>query len=140
MLTYSATTTINAPADKIWQILTDAPGYPQWDPTVIRIEGTIALGNKITAYTKLAPDRKFPVKVAEFVPGQKMVWASGMPLGLFKGARTFTLTPQADGSVEFSVREEFSGPMLAMIRGSLPNMTQPFADFAAGLKAAAEKA
>jgi len=140
MLSYSATITINAPAEKIWQILTNAPGYPEWDPTVIRIEGTIAAGNKITAYTKLAPNRAFPVKVTEFVPGQHMVWASGMPLGLFKGARTFTLTPQADGSIEFSVREEFAGPMLALIRGSLPNMNQPFADFAAGLKAFAEKA
>jgi hypothetical protein len=25
------------------------------------------------------------VKVTEFVPGQRMVWSGGMPLGLFKG-------------------------------------------------------
>ena len=140
MLSYSATTTIKASPEKIWQLLTDAPGYPRWDPTVIRIEGTIAPGNKITAYTKLAPTRAFPVTVSEFTPGQKMVWASGMPLGLFKGARTFTLTPQADNSVEFTVREEFTGALLPLFRRSLPDMNQPFADFAAGLKAFAEQA
>lgn len=138
MLSYSAKSTINASPETIWNILTDAPNYPQWDPTVIRIEGTIAHNNKITAYTKLS-DRAFPVKVSEFVPHKKMVWSSGMPFGLFKGARTFTLTPKGN-AVEFNMREEFSGPLLFLIGRTIPDMTQPFQDFADGLKAHAEKA
>ena len=139
MLNYSATTTIKASAETIWKILTDASGYPKWDPWNIRIEGTIAPGNTLKAYTKLAPKRAFPAKVTEFVPEQRMVWSGGMPLGLFTGVRTFTLTPQADGSIEFSIREQFSGPLLPLIGRTIPNMTQPFADFAAGLKAFAEE-
>jgi hypothetical protein len=137
---YSATTTIHAPAETIWEILTDAAAYPEFDPSCERIEGKIAVGEKIKAFTKLSPGRAFPVKVTEIVPGAKMTWQGGMPLGLFKGVRTFSATAGKDGAVEFTLREVFSGPMLALIGGSIPDMTEPFAQFAAGLKARAEKA
>lgn len=136
---FTASTNIKAPPDTIWKILTDAPNYPTWDPGVIRIEGRIAANEQITAYSKLSPNRAFPVKVTEFVPGKRMTWASGMPLGLFKGVRTFSLTPKGDGSIDFTLREEFSGPLLPLIGRSIPDMTKTFEDFVAGLKAHAEK-
>lgn len=139
MKEYSATTMIKASPETIWQILTDAPDYPEWDPNIDRIEGRIAPGEQITAYTKLSPGRAFPVKVTEFVPGQKMTWSGGMPLGLFKGERTFTLT-QNGNSVKFTVREVFSGPLLPLIGRSLPDLTTAFEQFAAGLKNRAERA
>lgn len=135
---YSATTTINASPETIWAILTDGPAYPEWDPNVDRIEGRIAPGEKITAYTRLSPGRAFPVKVSEFVPGQKMTWSGGMPLGLFKGERTFTLLPQDNGATKFILREVFSGPLLPLIGRSIPDLTSAFEQFAAGLKNRAE--
>lgn len=138
MKSFSATTTINASPDKIWKILTDAPNFPNWEPNVIRIEGTIALGEKITVYTKLSPNRAFPVTVSEFVPGKKMVWSSNMPLGLFKGERTFSLTPKSKGKVEVVTREEFSGLLLPIIGRTIPDLSESFQNFAAGLKKQAE--
>jgi hypothetical protein len=138
MKTFTASTNIKASPDTIWQILTDAPNYPAWDPWAIRIEGTIAPGETVKAYTKLAPDRAFPATVTEFSPGERMVWSGGMPMGLFKGVRTFSLAPQDDESVNFTLREEFSGPLLPLIGRSLPDMTEAFEDFVAGLKARAE--
>ena len=140
MFSYSATTTINASPDVIWRILTDAPGYPRWDPGIDRIEGTIAPGNSIKAFTKRDPKRAFPAKVSDFVLGRGMTWSGGMPLGLFKGVRTFTLTPQADGSIEFTLREAYSGPLLPLFARSIPDLTKTFEEFAAGLKAFAEQA
>lgn len=140
MKEYSASTFIKASPDKIWAILTDASKYPEWDPVAERIEGKIAPGETVKAFTTLAPGRAFPAKVTEFEPGRKMTWTGGMPLGLFKGVRTFTLVPQGNGTVEFIVRETFSGPMLALIGGTLPDMTEPFKGFVAGLKARAEAA
>ena len=137
---FSAATTINATPETIWGILTDAANYPAWDPGVDRIEGTIAPGERIVAYTKLSPNRAFPATVTEFVPGQRMTWTGGMPLGLFKGVRTFTLSPRADGGVDFALREEFSGPLLPLFVGSLPDLNKTFEAFAAGLKDRAEGA
>jgi hypothetical protein len=136
---FSASTNIKAMPDTIWKILTDAPNYPTWDPGVLRIEGTIAKGQSVTAYTKVNPNRAFPAKVTEFVPGQKMIWVGGMPLGLFKGVRTFTLTPKGDGSVDFTLREDYGGPLLPLFAGSIPDLGKTFEDFVAGLKARAER-
>ena len=105
---------------------------------MIKIEGNIAAGEKIKAWSKLSPDRAFPVTVSEFSPGKKMVWSSGMPLGLFKGVRTFSLTPKGD-AIEFTLHEVFSGLLLPLIGRSIPDMTQTFQDFVDGLKAQAEK-
>jgi hypothetical protein len=138
MKVWNATTTIAATPETIWAILTDGSRYPEWDPYAIRIEGQIRAGAKLVIYTKVAPDRAFPVKVTACVPGQRMLWASGMPFGLFTGERSFTLAPQADGQVVFTLREEFRGALLGLIAPSLPDMSEPFAGFTAGLKARAE--
>ncbi len=139
MKSFEATTTINAPAGTIWAVLTDTAKWPEWDPSCDKIEGQIALGNKIKAFTKLSPGRAFPVKVSELVENQKMTWSGGMPLGLFKGVRTFTLEGQGD-AVQFTLREEFSGPMLALIGGTIPDMNEAFQGFVAGLKTRSEAA
>ena len=60
-----------------------------------------------------------------------------MPLGLFKGGRTFTLTPRGE-QTEFTLHEVFSGPMLALIGGTIPDMNEAFWGFVNGLKARAE--
>ena len=137
MRSYDASATIQASPEVIWAILTDGPGYQAWDSGVDRVEGRIAPGEKLKAFTKLSPGRAFPVKVSEFVPNQKMTWSGGMPLGLFKGVRTFTLTPKGD-EVEFTLHEVFSGPMLALIGGSIPDMSDAFQKFVEGLKRRAE--
>ncbi|MEO8608432.1 MAG: SRPBCC domain-containing protein [Chloroflexota bacterium] len=137
---FSASSNIKASKEAIWKILTDPARYPVWDPGVIRIEGKIAAGEKLVAYNKINPNRAFPARVTEFIPGQKMVWVGGMPFGLFKGVRSFTLAPKSDGTIDFTLREEYSGPLLPMIGGSIPDLTKSFRDFVAGLKAQAEKA
>lgn len=139
MLQYSATTIINAPAETVWAIITEAAGYAEWDENMLRLEGTIAPNEQLSIYTKLAPDRAFKPTVVEFTPNHKMVWQSGMPLGLFSGTRTFLLEPEGD-SVRFTLNEEFKGLMLPMLRGSIPNMNPVFETFVNALKERAEAA
>lgn len=138
MTSFATSTIINASQDAVWRILTDASGYPEWNSTVARVNGTIALGQQVTVHTKHTPDRAFPVKVAELDEPRRMVWRGGMPLGLFRGERTFTLSPAAGGAVEFSMREHFSGLLAPIICKSIPNLQPAFDEFAACLKARAE--
>jgi len=58
---------------------------------------------------------------------------------MFKGVRTFTLTENGDGTTLFAMKEEFSGVMLPMIKGSLPDFAPAFEAYAADLKREAEK-
>lgn len=141
MKIFTASTEIKASPETVWGILTDAASYLEWDAGLLKLEGTIAPGQILTIYTKAAPNRAFKPKVVEFEPNRKMVWRSGMPLGLFSGARTFTLTPLDSGTkTKFEMREEFSGAMLPMIGKSIPDLNPVFAEFAAALKKRAESA
>jgi hypothetical protein len=67
-----------------------------------------------------------------------MVFTGGMPLGLFKGVRTYTLEPGGAGGTAFKMREEYTGPLLGMIWKSIPDLGPSFQQFANGLKARAE--
>jgi hypothetical protein len=138
MKSYDASATIDANPDTVWAVLTDAAGYPTWDSGVIKVDGRIAPGEKITVRSSANPGRAFPVRVTEFRPGERMQWTGGMPLGLFKGVRTFTLTPQQGGGTRFDMREEYTGPLLPMIWRSMPDLGPSFTQFAKGLKARAE--
>jgi len=140
MKEFEASTTIAATPERVWEILVDGAAYPEFDPSCERVEGEIALGNKIKVFSHLSPGRAFPVKVVEMDPARRMTWQGGMPLGLFKGVRTFNLAPRPDGQVEFRLHEVFSGPMLPLIAGSLPDMNEAFQGFCDGLKARAEAA
>lgn len=139
MKAFATSTIIRAPAERIWSILTNAGAYPTWNSTVERVVGTIAPGEKVTVHTKASPGRGFPLTVTEFAPNQRMVWTGGMPLGLFKGARTYVLTARVAGEVEFSMREEFSGLLAPLITRSIPDLQPDFDRFADDLKAQAER-
>lgn len=137
-MAYAVGANIKAPASRLWALLTDAQGFPLWNSTVQRIEGIIAPAQRIKLYAKIAPNRAFNLTVSEFVPDQRMIWSDGNVL--FRGVRTYTLTPQAGGSTDFAMTETFSGAMLPLIAGSLPDFGPEFEKFAADLKRAAEQA
>src|SRR4051812_23630697 len=126
MNAYEATALIQASPEAIWRILTEAQRLPTWDSGIERIEGTIAPGQTITIYSKITPGRAFPATVTDFTPPRTMRWRGGLPLGLFKGVRTFTLTQQDPHTTRFTMREEFSGPLLAMIWKSMPDLGPSF--------------
>lgn len=128
---------IRASADRIWKLLTDAPGFPRWNSTVASIDGVIALGETLKLQVPSAPGRVFKPKVSAFEAGRSMVWSDGMA-PMFKGVRTFMLTPGEDGTTVFAMTERFSGLMLPMIKGSLPDFGPIFETYAADLKRAAE--
>ena len=134
---YESTALIDARPEAVWAVLTDASSYADWDSGVVRVEGRIAPQEKIKVVSEANRGRAFAVKVTEFSPAERMVWSGGMPLGLFKGVRTFTLTPE-DGATRFRMREEYTGPMLPLIWRSMPDLQPSFDRFAAGLKDRAE--
>jgi hypothetical protein len=57
-----------------------------------------------------------------------------MPLGLFRGVRTYRLTPDGEGRTRFDMREEFSGPLAPLIWRSMRDMNPSFRQFAEGLR------
>lgn len=139
MKAFQSRISIRATPDRIWSILTDASGYPRWNPTVTKVDGRIALGERITVHATISPGRAFPVSVVGADAPRKMVWRGGMPLGLFVGERVFTLTPTQGGEVEFDMREAFTGLLAPLISRTIPDLQPAFDGFALALKREAEK-
>jgi hypothetical protein len=128
---------IQANAERIWNLLTDAKGFPRWNSTVTSVEGEIIEGKGIVVRVP-GTDRKFTPKVSGVVPNQRMIWTGGFA-PMFKGVRTFDLRPQHDGSTDFVMEECFSGLMLPLVGRSLPDFKPIFERYATDLKHEAER-
>ena len=137
MKSYEATALIDAPPERVWAVLTDEGRYGEWDAGA-RVEGRIAAGQRLKVTSEANPGRAFPVKVTEFAPPRRMTWSGGIPLGLFRGVRTFRLEPQGSGATAFTMREEYTGPLLPLIWRTMPDLQPSFTRFAEGLKARAQ--
>jgi len=131
---YEATSTIAASAEAVWAVLVDGASWPSWDSGVDAVEGRIAMGEKLKIRSQAAPGRAFPVEVTQFDPPARLRFSGGMPLGLFRGVRTYEISGDAGGQVAFRMREEYSGPLLPLIWRSIPDLGPSFQRFAAGLK------
>jgi hypothetical protein len=135
---YHVSRNIAAPIAEVWTLLTDVTTYDDWNPAVISIEGHIEVGETISLVSIVNPKRSFNLKVTEMDAPNRMVWSDGMPLGLFRGDRTYELVEE-DGATTFSMTEEYTGLLAPLITKTIPDMTDSFEQFADGLKAAAEK-
>lgn len=136
---YHVSRSIAAPIDEVWALLTDSTTYDDWNPAVISIEGDIEVGKTISLVSIVNPKRSFNLKVTEMDAPKRMVWSDGMPLGLFRGDRTYELVHR-EGSTTFSMTEEYTGLLAPLITKTIPDMTDSFDQFADGLKSAAEAA
>jgi hypothetical protein len=128
---------IAAPAAAIWALLTDPANQRVWNSTLNRIDGDIREGGTVELVAKSAPDRTFKLKVSDLVDQQQMTWSDGFA-PMFRGVRTFRLSDLGGGTTRFAMDEVYSGLMLPMIKGSLPDLAPVFDTYAADLKRAAE--
>src|SRR5262249_17455352 len=79
MKEYTTSVDIRATLEAVWAILTDGPGYAQWNPEITRVDGRIALGEKIKAHVVLHGGKVQPVsvRVTALEPTKLMEWTGG---------------------------------------------------------------
>jgi hypothetical protein len=138
MRSFEAVTRIQASPDEVWRRLVDVGSWRDWDSGVDRVEGRVALGEKVTLYATMIRTRPFGVTVTEIRPGEAMRWRGGLPFGLAVIERTYALDGQDDGSTVLTVREDHTGPLAGLLARSTPDLNPSFRQFCAGLKALAE--
>jgi hypothetical protein len=128
---------IQSSPNRIWTLLTNAKDFPRWNSTVTAIDGEIRDGQRIRIHVP-GTDRTFAPLISSVVPAVHMTWTGGFA-PLFKGVRTFELTPQSDGSTLFVMQERFSGLMLPIVGRAMPDLGPVFERYAADLKHEAER-
>jgi uncharacterized protein YndB with AHSA1/START domain len=137
MRAYEASAVINAAPDQVWRVLSDIAAWPTWNSGVTKVDGRLALGEKLSITVEANPGRAFPVRVATLTEPELIVLRGGMPLGLFVGERTYTLEAE-HGGTRFTMREQYTGPLAGMIFKSIPDLGPSFRRFADGLREQAE--
>ena len=138
---YLTVATVNAPVDRVWAVLVDASRYATWNPEIIGIDGSFAVGERFTARVRLGNGavRSVSMTVTRFDPLACMEWIGGLPFGLFVGRRLFTLAP-CDGLTEFRMHLRMTGLLAPLIIRSVGDRQPEIDSFAAALKAHAEAA
>lgn len=73
----SITVEIDAPADLVWEVLTDLPRYGEWNPFCIRCESTLDMGAPVTMTMRNAWNDEtvtFVEYVCAFEPPHLLAW------------------------------------------------------------------
>jgi hypothetical protein len=133
---------IDAPAEKVWDVLMDFEQHPAWNPFVRKIEGEKKLGGRLTVLLGPSGGRemRFTPTVVEFEPNRKFAWLGKLFFsGLFDGRHEFAINEKANGGVEFVHGERFSGILVPLMWGMIEKDTRRgFEEMNAALKARAE--
>jgi hypothetical protein len=138
MRSFEAAARIDASPEQVWALLVDVGGWRDWDSGVDRVEGRVALGERLTLYATMIRSRPFVVTVTEIRPREVMRWRAGLPFGLAVIERTYRLDEQDDGGTVLTVREDHTGPLAVVLDRTTPDLNPSFRQFCDGLKARAE--
>ena len=106
---------VRAPSDRIWELISDLPGWDRWNPVETSVEGTIAYGGSLalTEAIEGLPERRVAVRVGEWQPYAQLVWIEKRGLW-FRSMRYFEIEELEPGSCIVANGHIFSG-----LRGEL---------------------
>jgi len=133
---------IDASAKTVWQILTDLAAYPQWNPFIIKTEGTLQKGKRLRNTLKNGNKTiVFKPIVQEVTPGTSFSWLGSLFFkGLFDGRHFFAIESIGPNQVKLTHGEEFSGILSTMILKKIGEQTrQNFVRMNEALKERAER-
>ena len=117
---------IAAPAERVWQVLTDFARFPEWNPLVPRASGELRVGARLEVRLQLAGMRGATLRpiVVEATPNRELRWRGQLVIpGLFTGEHSFLLEPLAERT-RFVHSERFTGVLVPLFSGMLDGPTR----------------
>lgn len=137
----SGTISIEAPAERVWAILTDFGAYAQWNPFLEQASGSAVVGSRLTIRFHPPGSRATTLRpsVLSADPGRELIWRGRVLLpGLLDAVHRLTIKPEELSRVRFTQHETFSGLLLPLFGGTLRNGERGIAAMNQALKARAE--
>jgi hypothetical protein len=113
--------TINAPAEKVMQVILDFESYPHWNPLVKAIQGKASVGEKLQVL--IQPQNQSGMKLSPKVLISEplhFAWRGNLIVpGLFDGEHHFEVIKLSDNSCQLNHYENFSGILIPLFRKML---------------------
>lgn len=121
---------INAPAQMVWDIITNHQQFSLIDKNYINIDNHIVEGKYITINMI---KRKYQAKVCKIMPIEFMVWEYSWPFKLYNIIITFHVIAKDDQTSELHIEEMYSGYLFTYI-SKIITVSTCYAQLAKALK------
>ena len=133
---------IEAPAKRVWALLTDFVQMPSWNPFITSISGDLTQGARLSI--QVAPPGKSVMRFKPIIlwvrPEREFRWLGALFVkGLFDGEHYFLLEPIGEDRTRLVHGEKFSGLLVELLKSMLPPTEQGFQAMNAALKQEAEQ-
>lgn len=132
---------IEAPAERVWDILVDFERYKEWNPFTTRVDATLDIGSPVMLHVKLGRlKRKQPEVIETVEPPHLLAW--GVTMGarfLLIARREQRLEVLSETRCRYLTTDATTGlltPLVALLFGRF--IRQGFNEMAAALKTRAE--
>lgn len=109
---------IDAPADRVWSILTDFSLFPEWNPFIQEAEGEVREGARLKVHMETPGGRGMTFKptVTRVEPEREFRWLGHLLIpGLFDGEHIFQIESSSENAVRFIQRERFRGLLIPLL-------------------------
>jgi hypothetical protein len=142
MSVYQTTFEINAPASRVWQVLTGLERYAEWNPQIPSASGRLEVGARIRLRLALParPTLDLSAIIEEVQPGRLLTWRGHVVRPwLFEGYRQFAIQPIDGARVLVTHVEDIHGllaPLFSVLMGAAVAKSQQMLN--AALRARAE--
>ena len=134
---------IQAPAERVWESLTNFGAYHEWNPFIVQAAGEPVPGQRLELRMRLPGRRPTTLRpeVLEADPGRRLRWLGRLLVpGLFDAEHCFTIEPTGPGQVRLTQREKFRGPLVPLLVAMIAKPTkESFHRMNQALKARAEQ-
>lgn len=132
---------VDAPPERVWQVLMDFDAYPKWNPFIRSIEGAAAIGSRLKVRIEPPGGRgmTFRPTVRAVEPARELRWLGRLLVpGLFDGEHQLAIEPLEGGRTRFVQSERFSGLLVGLLTSALSATERGFAQMNEALKRRAE--
>jgi hypothetical protein len=108
---------VQAPAEIVWELISDFANWGDWNPVHPRIEGEMRIGT--TLNVDFAPEPGQTVNltpvVQDWVPYEQLHWRTKRWRGFVTAIRYIEIDAKGDESAIFSNGELFVGPLVRFV-------------------------
>lgn len=114
---------VDAPASRVWEVVTDLDRYPEWNPFVVHCASTLAVGDPIAMRVRVLPFLSQPQRewILEYEPGRRLCYGiASMPLGALASRRSHEISADGPSRARYVSHFQLSGwlaPLVAVLLG-----------------------
>jgi hypothetical protein len=132
---------IDAPSERVWEVLTDFGAYPEWNPFIRAVEGEPVVGSRLKVRIEPPGARGMTFKptVRAVEPARELRWLGRLLVpGVFDGEHRLAVEPLDGGGSRFIQSERFSGLLVGPFAKTLAATERGFVEMNKALKQRAE--